>query len=244
MRRRPALGALACLAAALLADAAFAADGAIGTVAKAAPEAHGTPPGGARAVLAPNDPVVADETVETSATGLAHLRFIDESDLWIGSNSEIVLDKLVYDAGTGEGDYAVRLTLGLFRFVTGKLNHAAYQVWTPTAVIGVRGTDFVVAVAPSGATRVTAYEGRLTVRPRLGGSSVSLAPPSTAMISRATGPVMASPFSDPVGAPAGSEEDRPLPEIEIFRLNHGRAGGGPGAGTGSGPGGGTGGGNR
>jgi hypothetical protein len=235
---------LAILAAALPMRAGDAADGPIGTVAKVAPEAHGTPPGGARAVLGQNDPVVTDETVETSESGALHLRFIDESDLWVGANSELVLDKLVYDpAGAAEGAYAVQLAIGLFRFVTGKLDHGAYEVWTPTAVIGVRGTDFVVSVARSGSTRVTAYDGRLTVRPRLGGSTVSLGPPSTAMIARATGPVMASPFVDPVGAPQGSAEDRPLPALEILRLEGtGNVGGGPGAGpgAGAGPGGGTG----
>lgn len=243
MTRRAALaGALAMLAAAFTGGAGAAADGPIGTVAKVAPEAHGTPPGGERAALALDDPVVTDETVETSASGALHLRFIDESDLWIGANSELVLDKLVYDPeGSAEGAYAVQLTVGLFRFVTGKLDHAAYEVWTPAAVIGVRGTDFVVSVARSGATRVTAYEGRLSVRPRLGGSSVSIGPPSTAMIARATGPAMASPFVDPVGAPEGSAADRPLPAIEILRLDRtGNVGAGPGAGAGAGPGSGAG----
>ena len=222
--------------------AAQAADGPIGTVQKVTPEAFGTPPGGARAVLGANVEVVANETIETSASGSLHLRFIDDSDLWLDQNSSVVLDELVFDRAANAGEYVVELGTGLFRFVTGLMPHQSYEIRTPTALIGVRGTDFAVAVSASGTTRVTAYDGVLTVRARAGGPSVSVAPPATATISRTTGPVSVSVSAMPVGMPEGSAEDRAVPALDVQGLGSPGGGRNVGGGGGSGSGGGGGGG--
>jgi hypothetical protein len=48
---------------------------------------------------------------------------------------------------------------GAFRFITGKLRDPGFKDVTPTAVIGVRGTDFVVPVAENGTTQVAVLDG-------------------------------------------------------------------------------------
>lgn len=50
-----------------------------------------------------------------------------------------------------------------FRFITGKLGGPGFKVRTPTAVIGVRGTDFVVLVAEDGATQVAVLDGEVEI---------------------------------------------------------------------------------
>ena len=155
-----------CVATALLGlggGAAVAADGPIGTVERVAPAAFGTPPSAPRGALGPGDVVVTDEVLETSASGTLHLRLIDESELWLDHDSLIVLDELVFDRATTTGAYVAELGHGLFRFVTGALPHASYEMRTPVVVVGVRGTDFAVFVASDGATRVTVYSGVLTL---------------------------------------------------------------------------------
>ncbi len=216
---------------------AFAADGPIGRIERVTPEAFGTPPGAVAAALAKADSVVADEMIETKASGSLHLRFIDDSDLWLDRDSQLVLDEFVFDNTANSGKFFAELGPGLFRFVTGLLPHESYEVRTPTAVIGVRGTDFAVAVASDGVTRVTAYHGALVVRARAGGPSVSVAPPATATISRTTGPVMVNVSATPVSVPDESIEDRAVPEVDVQGLGgpaEGRNVGGGGGGSGGG----------
>ena len=47
------------------------------------------------------------------------------------------------------------------RFVSGRMASQSYKVRTPTATLGVRGTDFVVAVAEDGSTTVSVISGEV-----------------------------------------------------------------------------------
>jgi hypothetical protein len=57
------------------------------------------------------------------------------------------------------------LTRGSFRFLTGKSNHDAYEIVTPAATIGVRGTAFDLVVAPSGEIAIAMINGAVEVCP-------------------------------------------------------------------------------
>src|SRR5690606_8580793 len=46
-----------------------------------------------------------------------------------------------------------------FRFMTGTSRKDAYSINTPTATIGVRGTQFDISVEREGTTRIANYEG-------------------------------------------------------------------------------------
>ena len=92
--------------------------------------------------------------MRTVPKGAAHIRFVDGTDLRIGGSSELVLDEFVYDAAGGAGAFTTNMTKGILRMVTGKLAKQGIQIRTPSALIGVRGTDFIVAVLASGATIV------------------------------------------------------------------------------------------
>ena len=63
----------------------------------------------------------------------------------MGPRSEIRLDRFVYDPSRSVGDVAVSLTSGALRFISGQQDPSSYQVRTPVATIGVRGTivDFL-----------------------------------------------------------------------------------------------------
>ena len=52
---------------------------------------------------------------------------------------------------------------GAFRFITGASPKAAYEIKTPTATMGVRGTVFDVFVADDGETVVLLHEGGVDV---------------------------------------------------------------------------------
>jgi hypothetical protein len=84
--------------------------------------------------------VFADETVRTAEKSVARILFQDQSKLEIGPLSEVVLDRFVYDPNRSDSEVAVSIAKGIARFTTGVLRHESYNIKTPAATIGVRGT--------------------------------------------------------------------------------------------------------
>ena len=82
------------------------------------------------------------------------------------------LDQFVYVGESNGQKMTVNLAKGVFRFTTGALDKKAYQITTPTAAIGVRGTVLDIGVE-SADTRVTLVEGQALVCPRRAGVSFS-----------------------------------------------------------------------
>ena len=106
----------------------------IGKATKVKPEAHAS-----GRLLAPGTEVNANDTVRTGNSGLADLRFNDDSNLSVGPSSEVHLNKFVYDPSKGSGTIAIEASRGAFRFVTGSQSKGAYQVKTPYGSLGIRG---------------------------------------------------------------------------------------------------------
>lgn len=109
-----------------------------------------TLPGGVNTAINMNDAVV---------TGLStlQLRFQDNTTASVTENSRFVIDDFVYDPNRGAGRLNVRVAVGTVRYVSGQIarsNQQNVQVNTPTAVIGVRGTDFFMTVDESGQSLV------------------------------------------------------------------------------------------
>lgn len=84
--------------------------------------------------------VFHDEVVKTNATSIAQLRFLDKTSLSVGPNSQVTLDKFVYDPNSGVGNVVLQAGRGTFRFITGSQDPRNYSIKTPVATIGVRGT--------------------------------------------------------------------------------------------------------
>jgi hypothetical protein len=94
--------------------------------------------------LAAGDTVFRDEAVQTGADSLAKIVFLDQTNLSIGPNARIALNQYVYSEERPAGKVALNLLKGTYRFVTGDLDKKAYEIKTPVATIGVRGTVFDV----------------------------------------------------------------------------------------------------
>ena len=86
------------------------------------------------------DSVVRDETVRTGLDSAARLVMADSTNLLLGPNSTLKLDRTVFDDANSYRDISIRLTTGAFRFVTGNSDKGAYKIQTQVATIGVRGT--------------------------------------------------------------------------------------------------------
>jgi len=74
----------------------------------------------------------------------------------------------VYDPNGKNSKMVVNATLGVARFVTGKMGSAAYQIKTPTATIGVRGTILTVSVEEDGTTSTVVEDGAVFVQGEAG----------------------------------------------------------------------------
>lgn len=208
MRQMLTIGA-AALVASLAAGMAQAQS--IGSVQLVEVWAYGTPPSGAKQDRFVRDAVVANEVVETVADGALHLMFGDGSELRLGSASTATLDSFVYNPGTRAGEMTVNMTRGAFRFISGKLNKSGVKLRTPTALIGIRGTDLLISVGPLGATLVTVLAGTVTVQNANGGGeasvsagqAVSVAANSTAAPASATPEEMDEGLEDGPAGPTG-----------------------------------------
>lgn len=119
--------------------------------------------------------VWSNEIVRTGGQAITTLLFLDRTTLYVSNNSEVVLDRFVYDDETETGQAAINFTKGTFRFVTGKMtNKDGFELRTPTAAIGIRGTDFKVSVAPNGTTTVSVLAGEVALSSLAGGGETNL----------------------------------------------------------------------
>ena len=117
---------------------ATVAHAAIGTAVSVAPSATNSR-GGANRPLAARDPLEQNDRIRTSGEGAVLTRFNDDTTLTIGPNSEVVLDRYVFD-GSRARSITVQVVRGALRFASGKSPSEVYQIKTPVATIGVRGT--------------------------------------------------------------------------------------------------------
>ncbi len=97
---------------------------------------------GGGAPLSSGSSVHANEIIKTGEASSAQLLFVDQTSLMVGAKSEVKLDRFVYDPNSGNGKVVMNAGKGVFRFVSGSQNSKSYQINTPVATIGVRGTVF------------------------------------------------------------------------------------------------------
>ena len=95
-------------------------------------------------------PVQEADRVVTGADGTVGITFADNSLLSIGPGSSFAIDRYVFDSTTHAGKFDSTLSKGTLAVVSGKMvkqSPEAMHVRTPSAIMGVRGTDFVVRVS-------------------------------------------------------------------------------------------------
>lgn len=117
--------------------------------------------------------VVKREIVRTGADSVAKLVFLDQTNLSIGPRAAIALDELVYRSENSRGRVVLNLTEGAFRFLSGKLQKESYEITTPTATIGIRGTEFDVDASRT-VTTITLRSGQVRACTRGGRQCVVL----------------------------------------------------------------------
>jgi FecR protein len=143
-------------------------------------------------VLQPEAPVYAGDRIDTGTVGQAQIRFRDNTKIVVGPNSSMVIDAFIFDDDNTAREISLNVVKGAFRFITGNSRKDAYTITTPTATIGVRGTEFDVAVEREGTTRIANFEGETRICRRqpngdpIEGSCVAVSEPCSLSVIRPT----------------------------------------------------------
>lgn len=94
-------------------------------------------------------PIQQADALVTGADGSVGVTFSDNSLFSAGPNSVLVVDRYSFDSTTHAGRFDASLKKGTLAVVSGKMvkqSPDALKVRTPAAIMGVRGTEFVVQV--------------------------------------------------------------------------------------------------
>ena len=88
------------------------------------------------------------DTVKTG-NGKVGILFIDETRVDVTQHSKLIIDEFVYDPNSKTGKLNLSAKLGTVRYASGQIAKNSKQnvvITTPTATIGVRGTDFSMTI--------------------------------------------------------------------------------------------------
>jgi hypothetical protein len=89
------------------------------------------------------------DTIITGADASVGITFLDNSLFSAGPNSVLVINKYRFDTTTHAGEFDASLNKGSLAVVSGKMvkqSPDSMRIRTPSSVMGVRGTEFVVKV--------------------------------------------------------------------------------------------------
>ena len=88
------------------------------------------------------------DVLKTGADGSVGITMSDNTLLSAGPNSILSLDRYVFDSTTQQGQFDASLQKGSLAVISGRIakqSPDAMKVRTPSSILGVRGTEFVVS---------------------------------------------------------------------------------------------------
>jgi len=108
---------------------------------------------GARVQLQAGSQIFKGDVLETGDNGAVSVKFVDDSQFSLDQGSRMVIDDLVFNPKSGEGQSSFTVVQGVFTFVSGQIAKSgsdAMQVHTPVATIGIRGTKVAIKAGAEG----------------------------------------------------------------------------------------------
>ena len=107
---------------------------------------------GQRMAAGVGTPVMVADRLRTGDDGSVGLTLRDNTLLSAGPNSLLVVDKFAYDNAAQDGKMALTIRKGTLSVASGKIakrTPESVDFHTPTSILGVRGTEFVIEVGGS-----------------------------------------------------------------------------------------------
>jgi len=102
---------------------------------------------GAALPLAVGDHVFQSDTISTAKGASVGITFMDNSMMSLGPSSQLALDQFQFDTTTHAGVFNTSLSKGTLAVKSGQIvqqTPEAMHIKTPAALLGVRGTEFLV----------------------------------------------------------------------------------------------------
>ena len=96
------------------------------------------------------------DTVKTG-NGKVGILFVDDTRVDVTQHSKLIIDEFVFDPNSGKGKLNLSAKLGTIRYASGQIAKNSRQdikITTPTATIGVRGTDFSMTIDELGGSTI------------------------------------------------------------------------------------------
>ncbi|MEM1377810.1 MAG: FecR domain-containing protein, partial [Pseudomonadota bacterium] len=91
--------------------------------------------------------VFANDVVSTGSDSSLSLTFVDGTIFTLAASSRMVLDSLIYDPNATDNSGVFNLVEGTFVFIAGQVaKTGGFEVVTPAATMGIRGTTVVVEI--------------------------------------------------------------------------------------------------
>ena len=101
-------------------------------------------------------PIEQYDTVKTG-NGKVGILFVDDTRVDVTQHSKLIIDEFVYDPNTKKGKLNLSAKLGTIKYASGQIAKTSRQdivITTPTATIGVRGTDFSMTIDELGGSTI------------------------------------------------------------------------------------------
>ena len=92
-----------------------------------------------------------------TGNGRLAIQFLDDSIVKLTEHSKLIIDEYIFDPDPSKSKMALNMASGTARFISGafgKINKENITINTPTATIGIRGTDFTTTVDELGRSLV------------------------------------------------------------------------------------------
>jgi len=132
----------------LTASVSFAAE-VVGKAAELSGKVMVTHEGEAPKTLEYEADILLKDVIETKKDGAVKISFKDGTDLALQAGSKIMISEFVYNPKKKERNNVVEANFGKVRLIVNKTfdkSKSKTEVKTPTAVVGVRGTDFALDI--------------------------------------------------------------------------------------------------
>jgi hypothetical protein len=167
--------------------------------------------------------VESGDIVVTGANGRAQIRFSDGGLVALYPDSHFMVTRYADAGDAAQDQFAVNLVRGGLRAITGwigKRDARNYKVTTPTALVGIRGSAFLIAFNEQGQLLVSGEQDEIEVCTEAGcvglkaGESVRVISSSQLPVythTRAVLPVPPPPGPMVIGEQLGNERNTPAP---------------------------------
>ena len=134
--------------------------------------------------LQAGDPVYQDDLIETVGRSFANVRMLDDTSFQLGKETRAIIENYNYTPGVESGQFEATVVSGFFRYASGRLGgldkgtHTTIK--TPTAQIGVRGSEMEGVIEDDGSSTFVHRDGILDISDANGRGTVTLTEPGMA----------------------------------------------------------------